>query len=210
MATTTGNFEMSEAEQILDENLKKLDDLRVDNLKNLHAMRLTKTNQLDREYQRLSLKYGEDHPLTKRTGEKIELNKIYEKEIEEEIVKAETPPPVEEPTPEEIPLLKDWTVTGRILDQKGNGIRGLKVKVYDKDVFDDDFLGEGKTNAKGAYRVTFPKERFSDVFENYPEIYLLVEDANGRTIYNGMGEPNYGAGYIEILNVQLKDSENKR
>lgn len=120
-------------------------------------------------------------------------------------------PPTEVPP---VPTAKGWTITGRILDAKGEGLPGLIVKVYDKDVFDDDFLGETRTNERGIYSVSFPKEKFSDIFENYPEVFLVVENNNGERIYDGRSKTNYGAGHIELLDVQMEERngslENKR
>lgn len=101
---------------------------------------------------------------------------------------------------------KDWTVAGKILGAGGEGRSGLTVKVYDKDVFDDDFLSETTTDDEGFYSVTFPKEKFRDLTEEYPEVYLVVENASGERVYNGRSRTNYGAGYIELLDVQLKDA----
>lgn len=115
------------------------------------------------------------------------------------------PPPGGTPTVNPPPPPKGWTVAGKIRGTKGEGLAGLTVKVYDKDVFDDDFLGETQTDERGFYSVTFPKEKFSDFMEEYPEVYLVIENAAGDRIYDGRSRTNYGAGYIELLDVELKN-----
>lgn len=107
-------------------------------------------------------------------------------------------------------LAKAWLIKGKITDSKNEGLEGLTVKIYDKDIFDDDCLSETKTSKNGIYEVNFPKEKFSDFFENYPEIYLVVENEKGERLHDGRSETNYGAGYIELKDVQIENKEDDK
>lgn len=111
------------------------------------------------------------------------------------------PPPVE-PLP---PAYSDsdWTVTGKIVDANGKGIENLTVIVKDKDFFKDDLLGSTKTDAHGIYLVSFSKEDFKDFIEKYPELYLVIKNANGDEIYNGKKEGRAKKRFIELLDVQI-------
>jgi 5-hydroxyisourate hydrolase-like protein (transthyretin family) len=126
----------------------------------------------------------------------------------------ETPPcePTETPRGEPIPTgqnFSDWLVIGKISDADGKGVPKLKVRVFDRDLMLDDALGETETNAEGVYRLKFTKEQFSDFGEEYPELYLIVEDANGNKLFDGKREMRTRAGRIELVEVQLKDTKSK-
>lgn len=105
----------------------------------------------------------------------------------------------------DIKISSGWLVTGRVLDARNEGIANLKVLIYDKDIFNDDFLGESKTDNEGIYRLNFASESFGDFFERYPEIYLVIENEAGERIYDGKSRTEYGAGRIELIDVHLKD-----
>lgn len=114
---------------------------------------------------------------------------------------ADTKPDYKIPTGEGF---SDWLVTGRVMDAKGNGIADLKVRIFDKDFLKDDALGEAKTNTEGVYRLFFTKEQFSDFKENYPELYLIIEDEAGNKIFDGRREAKGKAGRIELIDVRLE------
>lgn len=75
-------------------------------------------------------------------------------------------------------------VKGRIVNAEGEPLGGVKVRVYDKDTFVDDFLGEAVTGADGKFRVEFTQADYTPPFspgEGRPDIYLKLEDQGGRT-----------------------------
>lgn len=127
----------------------------------------------------------------------------------------EVPPhePKEDKTPGEdkIPTGKnfsDWMVTGKVT-VKGKGAANLKVRVFDRDLVSRDALGETKTNADGVYRLTFTKEQFTGLGENYPELYLVIEDEAGNRLFDGKREAKGKAGRIELIDVELKQNPGK-
>ncbi len=127
----------------------------------------------------------------------------------------EIPPcePTETPTVETIPTgqnFSDWLVTGKITDARGKGIADLKVRVFDRDLLFDDALGVAETNSEGVYRLTFTKDQFSDFGENYPELYLIVEDAAGNQLFDGKRDAKTRAGRIELIDIQLKERNDKK
>lgn len=117
-------FTEKQAEEAFDETLKNLDKRRVDDLKNLLALRQSKTTLLKRETERLKSKYGERHPRTLETIRKIALNEAYLREIEKQVVYAETPTPA--------PERNRWVVYGYVLDDKNNFVDGAVVKFFDQ------------------------------------------------------------------------------
>jgi hypothetical protein len=57
-------------------------------------------------------------------------------------------------------------------------VQGCKVKLYDKDLFADDFLGEAQSNANGEVEIIFDPRVVSSndsPGEIKPDIYFVVE-----------------------------------
>lgn len=50
------------------------------------------------------------------------------------------------------------------------------VRLYDKDVFEDDFLGEARLDDNGMARIAFTHKAFTDVanIEDKPDFYFVV------------------------------------
>ena len=71
-------------------------------------------------------------------------------------------------------------VTARLLSKGTNApFNGpeVRVKVYDKDLFDDDFMGEGTPDEHGEVEIAInlEKARSSDSpFESLPDLYLVI------------------------------------
>jgi hypothetical protein len=51
----------------------------------------------------------------------------------------------------------------------------------------------------------FTKKQFSDFGKNCPELYLIIEDAEGKQIFDGKRESKTKAGRIELIDVRLKE-----
>jgi hypothetical protein len=58
----------------------------------------------------------------------------------------------------------------------------LVVKLYDKDIFDDDFLGEAKLNDKGKVEIFADLDDASSIdtpLEGYPDLYFVLQNQTG-------------------------------
>ena len=96
-----------------------------------------------------------------------------------------------------------WTVRGRVADKSGEGLKDLRVSLFDKDLFFDDQLGETSTDANGEFNLTYYTGDFQDLIEKKPDLYVKVLDATGNTIYTSKKKLRYEAGRIEILNIEI-------
>ena len=97
----------------------------------------------------------------------------------------------------------EWLVRGQITDERGVGIYGLIVSVYDKDFLFDDRLGQAETDQNGYYSLRYRTEDFRDLIERKPDIYILVMNSAGKTLYSSKREIRYEAGRVEIINVVI-------
>lgn len=76
-----------------------------------------------------------------------------------------------------------YHVRGAVLeDESGRPLTGLLVRLYDKDVLLDDFLGETHSDDAGHFELVFTEVQFMDLFETRPDLYLRVFDASGRQL----------------------------
>lgn len=50
------------------------------------------------------------------------------------------------------------------------------VRLYDKDVFEDDFLGEGRLDENGAVKISFTHDAFADPLkiDDKPDFYFVL------------------------------------
>jgi hypothetical protein len=207
MPIDNNDDEMREAEHILEQGFPEWDAERVEGLKDLAVISQSKTVLQARELNRLERKYGVNHPLTQQVAGKIALAAAFTDAVETEIVRSETPfTDTSQPSDWDI---SGWQVRGRVTGANKEGVGGLTVRVFDKDLMLDDALGETRTDSQGFYRLNFTKEQFSDFTEKYPELYLIIEDEKGNQLYNGKHETQYRAGHVELINIQLKRNRNK-
>jgi hypothetical protein len=96
-----------------------------------------------------------------------------------------------------------WAVRGRVTNEEGQGLGGLVVSLYDRDLFFDDRLGQTETDANGYYSFNYRTEDFRDLIERKPDIYLKVLDKQGRTLYTSKRKVRYESGRVEIINAQV-------
>ncbi len=98
-----------------------------------------------------------------------------------------------------------WVVRGRVTYARGQGIGGLIVSLYDKDLFFDDRLGQVETDKEGNYSLVYRTEEFRDLIERKPDIYLKVLDQQGETLHTSKRQLRCEAGRVEIININLDE-----
>lgn len=96
-------------------------------------------------------------------------------------------------------------VRGSVLEgETGRPLEAMLVRVYDKDVVKDDFLGETRTNAAGSFELAFTEARFKDLFEKRPDLYLHVYDPSGRLlVHTTEREVRLDAGRDEFFEIRI-------
>jgi hypothetical protein len=84
--------------------------------------------------------------------------------------------------------VETFTLQGKIISKDQIPLKDLKVEAYDDDPLlnPDDFLGESTTDSHGFYRIEFDESKFKKSFEKLlegtPDVYLVVNDAEGNNI----------------------------
>lgn len=69
----------------------------------------------------------------------------------------------------------EFKVRGKFQNKKGEILAFHKIVIYDKDRFEDDYLGAVISNEEGVFTLSFGKKAFSDFgIEAEPDIYFKV------------------------------------
>jgi len=72
----------------------------------------------------------------------------------------------------------NFTITGNITDrQSKQGISGLRIEAWDKDLFFDDMVGSAETDAEGLFKIRFNEDHFRELFERRPDLYFRLYSA---------------------------------
>jgi len=80
------------------------------------------------------------------------------------------------------PTDRQYRVSGTVVNEKSReGLSGLTVQAWDRDVVHDDFLATAATGTDGAFSLTFAPVRFQEShFEKGPEVFFRILE--GETV----------------------------
>lgn len=147
----------------------------------------------DKEYKIL---YQDKEPLYVKLGE-INYRIIVIPKIDEVC----TPPQPDnsEPIPPDA-----WVVRGKVVDENDQGIAGLTISLYDKDLLFDDVLGTTVTDDNGNFKFIYRTEAFRNLFEKKPDIYLKVLNAKGETLYSSKKAVRCNVEREEYFEIKIR------
>lgn len=106
------------------------------------------------------------------------------------------------------PRLKanEWLVAGNISSPDGKPLTKARVRVFDRDRKFDDLLGETKTDAQGDFSITYRARDFAKFGEVQPELFVRVEDAQGKLLHATKEKIGFKAGGVEYFEIVIEDS----
>ena len=98
-----------------------------------------------------------------------------------------------------------WEISGTVeVRETRRPVEGLLVSAFDKDLAFDDHLGVAVTDAEGRFVIRFTEDRFQDIVESEPDIYLRVFDASGkREVYATRDKVRYNASRKEKFKLRV-------
>ena len=97
----------------------------------------------------------------------------------------------------------DWAVFGRVLDPEGKPVRGVQVRVFDRDRKYDDLLGDTQTDDAGNFFAVYHERDFAETNENLPELYVMVNDEAGNLLYSSRDNVRSNPQRIEFFEIRL-------
>jgi hypothetical protein len=100
-----------------------------------------------------------------------------------------------------------WVARGRVVDERGEGIGGLVVSLFDRDQIFDDRLGTTQTDENGEFIVIYSTADFQDLFDAHPDLYLKILDAEGNTLYSCEEAVRCEADRVEVFNITIGERE---
>ena len=99
-----------------------------------------------------------------------------------------------------------FKITGQVVEEKsGQGLAGLIVKAYDKDLFYDDLLGYVDTDQDGNFQITYEGRDFQELFDRKPDIYLKIKSSDWQDIYSTEKNVRFEAGQVESFRVEIPE-----
>jgi len=158
--------------QRLDSSFADLEDQRSGNLKRTQLLQTNKDNALKREQTRLQKKYGAGHPRVTKINTRLDYNKAAIPEVKSEITRAEVKIPGFDPD--------TWMVHGRVLNQKGEGIKGLTLALYDEKGKVEKRLGYVCTDERGYYAIRYKVKKGEKPIDKKADYYLAISDGEGK------------------------------
>jgi 5-hydroxyisourate hydrolase-like protein (transthyretin family) len=70
---------------------------------------------------------------------------------------------------------KIFHIIGRVIDQSGQGVEGLRVEAWDKDLIFNDLVGSAETDAEGRFEIQFKESYFKEIFiDRKPDLFFKV------------------------------------
>jgi hypothetical protein len=82
------------------------------------------------------------------------------------------------------------------------------VRAFDRDLIFDDKLGCTNTDEDGHFEIRFGTDRFRDIFESKPDLYLRIFDRDGiRLIHETTDAIRWNASKSEKYRIQIPASD---
>ena len=101
-----------------------------------------------------------------------------------------------------------FQVQGRVYEaENGSGLANLWVKAFDRDLMEDDVLGETSTDSKGYFEIQYSKQDFNAWVESNPDLYIVVKTPDrSRVLYTNKKNYRRDASDRETFEVAIPES----
>ncbi|PTQ98229.1 virulence plasmid A protein [Mucilaginibacter yixingensis] len=95
------------------------------------------------------------------------------------------------------------TIQGTVYSSRGEKLSGLQVKAFDRDLRSEEPLGEAVTDKKGAYRISYTRERFANNEYDTADILMRVYDGDKQLFETPTGDILYNAAQKVKIDIRL-------
>jgi hypothetical protein len=99
----------------------------------------------------------------------------------------------------------EYRIFGVIVEEEtGRPLPNLVIRAFDRDLIFDDKLGYTNTNDDGLFEIRFGPDRFRDLFESRPDLYLRIYDRTGvHLIHETTDAIRWNASHNEEYRIQV-------
>ena len=102
---------------------------------------------------------------------------------------------------------EEWVARGVVRYEDNTAGAGLTVSLFDKDLIFDDALGTILTDDAGRFQIIYRADKFRDLFEKQPDLYLKVLDKKGTELYTSKDAIRSEAGQATDFRIVLKQKD---
>jgi hypothetical protein len=97
-----------------------------------------------------------------------------------------------------------YEITGRIVEtETKQGVPGLIVSAFDKDMVYDDLLGDTMSDPNGNFSIKYDQSKLNSLFEAAPDIYVTVKTPSGTVLHTTNGSVRFNAQPREEFLVEI-------
>ncbi len=98
-----------------------------------------------------------------------------------------------------------YEIVGRVLElESQQGVPGVTVSAFDKDLMFDDLLGEVMTDPEGGFKIEYDEKAFKNLFENAPDVYLLAKTSSGDVLHTTNDAIRFNATPREEFTIEIE------
>jgi hypothetical protein len=98
----------------------------------------------------------------------------------------------------------DFEISGRVQEAGTHeGVAGVIVSAFDKDLYFDDLLGEVMTDLAGSFHIRYDESAFRDLFESEPDIYLTIKTTAGQVLHTSKDAVRFNATPHEEFQIEI-------
>ena len=106
---------------------------------------------------------------------------------------------------------RTFRISGRVIDQRNQGVAGLRVEAWDKDLIRNDLVGSAVTNDQGMFQITLKESYFQERFESRrPDLFFTV--SHGSVVIKDTRDSvlwNVSAGDTYVGDIVVETSQTR-
>jgi hypothetical protein len=153
--------------EVFGKQLEAIEGQRAQALVGLSAIQETTIELLERERERLSRTHGSDHPRVREIEGKLEYNQELVNQLNVLIQEARIGIPESD--------RGGWMVHGWITDLRNQGMGGMTVSLYDRDMLFEERLGSSVTDEDGYFMLLYHSDEEGSDTEDEEDFYVRIK-----------------------------------
>jgi hypothetical protein len=185
---------LDEVKTSIDELLKHASDASISILKQFAKLQERRAKRLLNAKTRMEARLGKDNELVSALGRDASLAHKFRQSLKTTIIR----------NARRLRIKPDkFSVFGRVFNGEGNPSPGLRICFFIKDQTCNDTFGVTITDENGDFAFVFNKSSFAYQGDNPPDLYLRIENPEGRLLYSSKDKIPFRAGRAEYFEIIL-------